>query len=143
MNTFALLQPYARNLLLRYFLGCVNVLDVEPGFRGSLEVCAKTWRGKVKVVAREHSGRALLVDPRWQAEGARVLAVYLLDCGMIWLIDAPKLWAFVERDGKLLDERRGKTVVPWATLKHMGGELVDLRCVPYISFERYQELHAA
>lgn len=141
MNTFVLLQTYARNLLLRYFLGCVGVLDVEPGFRG-LEVFANTWRGKVKVVGRERSGRALLVDPRWQAEGARVLAVYLLDCGMVWLIDAHKPWASIERDGNPLDERHGKRVVPWATIKQLGGELVDLRCVPYISFDRYRQLHA-
>lgn len=137
-----MLQTYARNLLLRYFLGCVNVLDVEPGFRGSLEVFTKTWRGKVKVVAREHSGRALLVDPRWRAEGAQVLAVYLLDCSMVWLIDAPKLWALIERDGNPLDERLGKKVVSWATVKQLGGELVDLRCVPYLSFDRYRQLHA-
>ena len=143
MSDFVLLQPYARNLLMRYFLGCAGVQDVEPGFKGSLEVFTKTWRGKVKVVGRERSGRALLVDPRWQAEGARVLAVYLLDCGMVWLIDAPKLWAFIERDGKLLDERHGKTVVPWATVKQqLGGELVDLRCVPYLDFDLYRELHA-
>ena len=143
MNTVVLLQPYARNLLLRYFLGWVNVLDVEPGFKGLLEVFAKTWRGKVKVVGREHSGRALLVDPCWNEEGTRVLAVYLLDCGMVWLIDAPKLWAFLERDGELLDERYGKIVVPWATIKRpLGGELVDLRCVPYMSFDLYRQLHA-
>ena len=141
MNTFVLLQTYARNLLLRYFLGCAGVLDVEPGFRG-LEVFANTWRGKVKVVGRERSGRALLVDPRWNEEGTRVLAVYLLDCGMVWLIDAPKLWTFVERDGNPLDERHGKKVVPWATIKRLGGELVDLRCVPYLSFDGYQALHA-
>ena len=143
MTDFVLLQPYAHNVLLRYFLGCAGVLDVEPGFKGSLEVFTKTWRGKVKVVGRERSGRALLVDPRWQAEGAQVLAVYLLDCGMVWLIDAPKLWAFLERDGELLDERYGKIVVPWATIKQpLGGELVDLRRVPYISFDRYRQLHA-
>lgn len=141
MNTFVLLQTYARNLLLRYFLGCAGVLDVEPGFRG-LEVFANTWRGKVKVVGREHSGRALLVDPRWNEEGTRVLAVYLLDCGMVWLIDAPKLWAFVERDGNPLDERHGKKVVPWATIRQLGGELVDLRGVPYLSFDVYRRLHA-
>ena len=142
MTDFVLLQPYARNLLLRYFLGCAGVLDVEPGLKGSLEVFTKTWRGKVKVVGREHSGRALLVDLRWQAEGAWVLAVYLLDCGMVWLIDAPKLWASIERDGNRLDERHGKKVVPWATIKQLGGELVDLRCVPYISFDLYRQLHA-
>jgi len=70
MTDFVLLQLYARNLLMRYFLGCAGVLDVEPGFKGSLEVFAKTWRGKVKVVGREHSGRALLVDPRWHERGA-------------------------------------------------------------------------
>lgn len=142
MNTFVLLQTYARNLLLRYFLGWVNVLDVEHGFKGLLKVFTKTWRGKVKVVGRERSGRALLVDPRWQEEGARVLAVYLLDCGMVWLIDAPKLWTFIERDGNPLDERHGKTVVPWATIKQLGGEPVDLRCVPYLSFDWYRQLHA-
>ena len=143
MTDFVLLQPYARNLLLRHFLGCAGVLDVEPGFKGSLEVFTKTWRGKVKVVGRERSGRALLVDPRWKEEGARVLAVYLLDCGMVWLIDAPKLWAFIERDGNLLDERHGKKVVPWAAIKQrLGGELVDLRCVPYMSFDVYRQLHA-
>ena len=139
MNTFVLLQSYARNML-RYFLGCVNVLDVEPGFKGLLEVFTKTWHGKV--VGREHSGRALLVDPRWQAEGARVLAVYLLDCGMVWLLGAPELWALIERDGELLDERHGKKVVPWATIKQLGGEMVDLRCVPYLSFDVYRQLHA-
>ena len=142
MSTFVLLHPYVRNLLLRYFLGWVNVLDVEPGFRGSLEVFTKSWRGKVKVVGRERSGRALLVDPRWKEEGAQVLAVYLLDCGMVWLIDAPKLWASIERDGNPLDERHGKKVVPWATVKRLGGELVDLRCVPYMSFDLYRQLHA-
>ena len=143
MNTFVLLQTYARNLLLRYFLGCGNVLDVEPSFRGSLEVFTKEWRGKAKVVGRERSGRALLVDSRWQEEGTRILAVYLLDCGMVWLIDAAKLWAFIERDGKLLDERHGKTVVSWATIKQrLGGELVDLRCVPYLDFDVYKGLHA-
>ena len=142
MTDFVLLQPYAHNLLLRYFLGCAGVLDVEPGFKGSLEVFTKTWRGKVKVVGRERSGRALLVEPRWKEEGARVLAVYLQDCGMVWLIDAPKLWAFIERDGKLLDERHGKMVVPWAAIKQLGGELVDLRCVPYLSFDLYRQLHA-
>ena len=142
MNTFVLLQTYARNLLLRYFLGCVNGLDVEPGFRGSLEVFTKTWRGKVKIMGRERSGRALLVDPRWKEEGARVLAVYLLDCGMVWLIDAPRLWALMEHDGNLLGERHGKKVVPWATIKQLGGELVDLRCVPYSTFEQYRKLHA-
>ncbi len=100
------------------------------------------WRGKVKVVGREHSGRALLVDPRWQEEGAQMLAVYLLDCGMVWLIDAPKLGAFIERDGRLLDERHGKKVVPWAMIRQqLGSELVDLRCVPYLSFELYRDLH--
>ena len=49
MSDFVLLQNYARNLLLRYFLGCVNVLDVEPSFKGSLEVFAKDWQGKLKV----------------------------------------------------------------------------------------------
>lgn len=142
MSNFILLQNYARNLLMRYFLGCAGVLDVEPGFKGSLEVFTKTWRGKVKVAGREHSGRALLVDPRWRQEGARVLAVYLWDCGMVWLIDGPKLWALIERDGKLLDECHGKKVVPWVTIKRLGGELVDLRCVPYLEFERYKELHA-
>ena len=143
MNTFVLLQTYARNLLLRYFLGCAGVLDVEPGFKGLLEVFTKAWRGKVKVVGREHSGRALLVDPRWKEEGTRVLAVYLLDCGMVWLIDAPKLWAFIERDSNPLDERHGKKVVFWATIKQqLGGELVDLRCVPYLSFDLYRQLHA-
>ncbi len=142
MDNFILLQTYARNLLLRYFLGCAGVLDVEPGLKGSLEVLTKTWRGKVKVVGREHSGRALLVDPRWQEEGARVLAVYLLDCGMVWLVDAPELWAFIERDGNLLDERHGKKVVPWTAIKQLGGELVDLRCVPYLSFDLYRQLHA-
>ena len=142
MTDFILLQPYARNLLLRYFLGCAGVLDVEPGLKGSLEVFTKSWHGKVKVVGREHSGRALLVDLRWKEEGARVLAVYLLDCGMVWLIDAPKLWAFIERDGNPLDERHGKKVVPWAAIKQLGGELVDLRCVPYISFDLYRQLHA-
>jgi hypothetical protein len=142
MNDFILLQNYARNLLLRYFLGCAGVLDAEPGFKGSLEVFTKNWRGKVKVVGREHSGRALLVDPRWKGEGARMLAVYLWDCGMVWLIDAPKLWAFMKRDGKLLDERYGKTVVPWAMVKRqLGGELVDLRCVPYLEFDLYRDLH--
>ena len=72
-----------------------------------------------------------------------MLAVYLQDCGMVWLIDAPRLWAFIERDGKLLDEKHGKAVVPWATVKQqLGGELVDLRCVPYLGIERYRELHA-
>ena len=65
MTDFVLLQNYARNLLMRYFLGCAGVLDVEPGFKGSLVVFTKEWRGKVRVVGREHSGRALLVDPRW------------------------------------------------------------------------------
>ena len=142
MSDFILLQNYTRNLLMRYFLGCAGILDVKPGFKGSLEVFTNTWRGKVKVVGREHSGRALLVDPRWKGEGARILAVYLLDCWMVWLIDAATLWAFVERDGKLLDERHGKTVVPWATIKQLGGELVDLRCVPYQSFNVYRNLHA-
>ncbi len=73
MNDLILLQPYTRTLLMRYFLGCTGVLDVEPGFKGSLLVFTKTWRGKVKVVGREHSGRALLVDPRWKEEGARML----------------------------------------------------------------------
>ncbi len=82
MTDFILLQNYARNLLMRYFLGCAGVLDVEPGFKGSLEVFTKTWRGKVKVVGRERSGRALLIDPRWE-EGARMLAVYSQDCGMV------------------------------------------------------------
>lgn len=142
MNDFILLQNYARNLLLRYFLGCGGVLDVEPGFKGSLEVFTKDWRGKIKIVGRERSGRALLVDPRWKEEGARMLAVYLQDCGMVWLIDAPKLWAFIKRDGKLLDERHGKTVVPWAMVKQqLGGELVDLRCVPYLEFDLYRDLH--
>ncbi len=55
MNDFVLLQNYARNLLMRYFLGCTGVLD----------------------------------------------------------------------------ERHGKTVVPWAIVKQqLGGELIDLRCVP-------------
>lgn len=143
MTDFILLQNYARNLLIRYFVGCAGVLDVEPGFKGSLEVFTKDWRGKVKVVGREHSGRALLVDPRWKEEGSRMLAVYLQDCGMVWMIDTPKLWAFVKRDGKLLDERHGKPVVPWATVKQqLGGELVDLRCVPYLDFDLYRELHA-
>ncbi len=143
MTDFVLLQNYARNLLMRHFLGCAGVLDVEPGFKGSLEVFTKEWRRKVKVVGREHSGRALLVDPRWREEGARMLAVYLRDCGMVWLIDAPKLWGFIERDGKLLDEKHGKAVVPWAMIKQrLGGELVDLRCVPYLGIERYRELHA-
>jgi len=142
MTDFVLLQNYARNLLMRYFLGCAGVLDVEPGLKSSLEVFTKTWRGKVKVVGREHSGKALLVDPRWKEEGARMLGVYLQDCGMVWLIDAPKLWAFIERDGKLLNERNGKTVVPWATIKQkLGGELMDLRCVPYLSFDLYRDLH--
>jgi hypothetical protein len=79
-------------------------------------VFTKTCRGKVKVVGRGHSGRALLVDPRWQEEGAWLLAVYLQDCGMVWLIDASTLWAFIGRDGKVLDERHGKTVVPWTTV---------------------------
>lgn len=112
MSNFILLQNYARNLLMRYFFSCAGVLDVELGFKGSLKVFTKEWRGKVKVVGREHSGRALLVDPRWQEEGTRILAVYLLDCGMVWLIDVATLWALVKRDGKLLDERHGKTVVP-------------------------------
>ena len=142
MTDFVLLQSYARNLLMRYFLGCAGVLDVEPGFKWSLEVFAKDWRGKVKVMGREYSGKALPVDPRWNEEGTRVLAVYLLDCGMVWLIDAPKLWALIERDGKLLVERHGKKVVPWVTIKRLGGELVDLRCVPYLEFDRYKELHA-
>ena len=77
MSDFVLLQNYARNLLLRYFLGCANVIDVEPGFKGSLEVFAKDWRGKLKVVGREQAGRNLYLDPHWQEEGARVLAVYL------------------------------------------------------------------
>ncbi len=42
------------------------MLDVEPGFKGLLEMFANTWRGKV--VGRERSGRALLVDPRWREE---------------------------------------------------------------------------
>ncbi len=142
MTDFVLLQNYARNLLMRYFLGCAGVLDVETGFKGSLEVFTKDWRGKVKVVGREHSGRALLVDPRLKDEGARMLAVYLQDCGMVWLIDALTLWAFIERDGKLLDERNGKTVVPWGMIKQLSGELVDLRCVRYLSFEQYRALHA-
>ena len=142
MNTFVLLQPYARNLLIRYFLSCAGVLDVEPSLKGSLEVFAKTWRGKVKIVGRERSGQALLVDPRWNEEGVRVLAAYLQDCGMVWLIDAPMLWAFIERDGNRLDDRHGKKVVPWAVIKQLGGELVDLRCVPYMSFDLYRQLHA-
>ncbi len=60
---------------------------------------------------------------------------------MVWLIDAPKLWAFIARDGKLLDKRHGKMVVPWATIKQLGGELVDLRCVPYLDFDLYRGLH--
>lgn len=112
MTDFVLLQNYARNLLMRYFFSCAGVLDVEPGFKGSLEVFTKDWRGKVKVVGREHWGRVLLVDPRWKEEEVRMLAMYLQDCGMVWLLDAPKLWAFIEREGKLLDERHGKTVIP-------------------------------
>lgn len=142
MSNFVLLQNYARNLLMRYFLGHTEVLDVEPVIKGSLEVFAKGWQGRVKVVGRERAGRALLVDPRWQEKRARVLAAYFQDCGMVWLVDAPKLWALIERDGKLLDERHGKTVVPWATIKQVGGELVDLRCVPYLTFEQYREFHA-
>lgn len=69
MNDFVLLQPHARNLVMRYFSGCAGVLDVEPAFKGSLEVFTNTWRGKVKAVGRERSGRTLLVDPCWQKEG--------------------------------------------------------------------------
>ena len=71
-----------------------------------------------------------------------MLTVYLLDCAMVWLIDAPKLWASIERYGNPLDERHGKKVVPWATIKQLGGELVDLRYVPYLRFDLYRQLHA-
>ena len=142
MNNFVLMQNYARNLLLRYFLGCVNVIDAEPGFKGSLEVFAKNWRGKVKVVGRERAGRNLYLDPRWQEEGARVLAVYLFDCGMVWLIDAPQLWRWLEHKRATLEEKNRKFLMPWSAVTQLGGEFQDLRCVPYLSFERYVELHA-
>jgi hypothetical protein len=141
MNNFVLLQNYARNLLLRYFLGCGNVLDVEPGFRGSLEVFTNDWRGKVKVVGRERTGRNLYLDPRWQEEDARVLAVFLHDCGMVWLIDAPKLWGWLKQNRRDLEEKNGKVLVPWAAVQQLGSTLEDLRSVPYMSFERYAELH--
>lgn len=54
-----------------------------------------------------------------------MLAVYLLDCGMVWLIDVLRLRAFIERDGKRLDERHGKTAIPWKTVKQqLSGESV-------------------
>jgi hypothetical protein len=142
MSDFVHLQNYARNLLLRYFLGCANVLDVEPGFRGSLEVFAKDWRGKVKVVGRERAGRNLFLDPRWQEEETRVLTVYLHDCGMVWLIDAPRLWDWLAHHRAGFEERNGKVLIPWVVVKQLGGELEDLRFVPYLSLERYRELHA-
>ena len=142
MSGFILLQPYARNLLLRHFLGCVNVLDVEPSFKGSLEMFAKDWRGKVKIIGRERATRNLYVNPRWQEEEARVLAVYLLDCDMVWLIDAPRLWGWLEHNRAALAEKNGKLLVPWATVKQLGGELQDLRFVSYMSFERYTGLRA-
>lgn len=92
MTDFVLLQNYARNFLMRYFMTQPSTLDVEPGFRGKLEIIATGWRGTLKVVGRERSGRSLLVDPKWEEEGAQVLAVYLLDAGLVWLIDAPKLY---------------------------------------------------
>ena len=80
MNDFVLLQPHARNLVMRYFPGCAGVLDVEPTFKGSLEVFTKTWRGKVKVVGREHLGSTLLLNPCWrEKERAGVLLVGLWD----------------------------------------------------------------
>ena len=142
MSDFVLLQNYAHNLLLRYFLGCVNVLDVEPGFKGSLEVFTKGWRGKVKIIGRERATRNLYVDSRWQEEGARVLAVYLLDCGMVWLIDAPRLWRWLEHNRAGLKEKNGKLLLSWAVVKGLGGEVQDLRCAPYLSWERYKRLHA-
>lgn len=142
MSDFVLLQNYVRNLLLRYFLGCANVIDVEPGFKGSLEVFVKDWRGKVKVVGSEHAGRDLYLDPRWEEEGARVLAVYLHDCGMVWLIGAPKLWRWLEHNRAGLTEKNGKLLLSWAAVKELGGEVQDLRCVPYLSWERYKRLHA-
>lgn len=142
MSDYIKLQNYARNLLMRYLMGCAGVLDVEPGYKGSLEVVAARWRGKVKVVGRERAGRELYIDPRWREEGARVLAVYLLDCGMVWLLDADRLWALLEHNRGLLGERGGKVLLPWsAVTQHLGGKMEDLRGVSYLSFERYRELH--
>lgn len=143
MTDFILLQNYARNVLLRYFLTQPSTLDVEPGFKGKLEVFSTGWRGTVKVVGRERSGRSLLVDPKWEGERADVLAVYLLDSGLVWLIDAPKLYRLIERNRNLLEERYGKTVVFWSAItQHLGGRCVDLRSVIYLSFDQYKMLHA-
>lgn len=121
MTDFIRLQNYARNFLMRYFMNQPDVLDVEPGFKGSLEVVASRWRGSVKVVAREKMGRSLLVDPKWEDEGATVLAVYLLDANLFWFIDAPKLFGLMRRNEKLLEERYGKRVLPWrAVTEHLG-----------------------
>lgn len=140
MSNFVLLQNYARNLLLRYFLGCTGILDVEPGYKGSLEVFSARWRAKV--VGRERAGRDLHIDPRWQEERARMLAVYLLDCNLVWLLDAERLWEVLEPNRGLLGERNGKVLLPWsAVTQHVGGKMEDLRGVHYLSFERYQELH--
>ena len=46
MTDFIFLQNYARNLLMRYFLGCAGVLDVEPGVKGSREMLRKGGSGK-------------------------------------------------------------------------------------------------
>jgi hypothetical protein len=142
MTDFILLQNYARNYLLRYFMNQYDVLDVEPDYKGKLEVVASSWRGTVKVVAREKAGRSLLVDPKWEDEGATVLAVYLLDANLFWFIDAPKLFGLVRRNEKLLEERYGKRVLPWrAVTEHLGGKLVDIRGLAYLTFEQYQALH--
>ena len=142
MSDFFLLQNYARNVLLRYFLNQPEVLDVEPGFKGKLEVVASSWRGSVKVVAREKSGRSLLVDPKWEDEGATVLAVYLLDSNLFWFIDAPNLFELVRRNVHLLEERYGKHVLPWSAVsEHLGGKLVDIRGLVYLNFEQYRALH--
>lgn len=142
MSDFILLQHYARNFLLRYFMSQPDVLDVEPGFKGKLDVIATRWRGSMKVVAREKTGRSLLVDPKWESEGATVLAVYLLDSKLFWFIDAPKLSSLVQRNKHLLEERYGTRVLPWtAVTQHFDGQLVDIRGLSYLSFCQYRELH--
>lgn len=142
MSDFILLQNYARNFLLRYFLSQPDVLDVEPGYKGKLEVVSTGWRGSVKVIGREKTGRSLLVDPKWEHKGASVLAVYLLDSNLFWFIDAAKLFSLVQRNTHLLEERYGKRVLPWTAMtQHLDGQLVDIRGLSYLSFSQYRDLH--
>lgn len=143
MSDFILLQNYARNFLLRYFMSLPTTLDVEPGFKGKLELISTGWRGSVKVVGRERTNRSLLVDPRWESESPDIISVYLLDAGLVWMIDAPRLFGLLARNPHMFEERYGKRSVPWSAItQHVGGQCLDIRGVNYLNFEQYRSLHS-